>query len=115
MDLNPYQSPREIGYLPPKQPSRWWDFVACVVTALLIHAVVQAAGQAYRISGLDWSGPFQTKAFKAILVLLGIAYVALMIVGLLVLPRRRRNIASASHRVGTRFASPHGGTRFGPI
>lgn len=59
MDVNPYESPRESGYEPPRVRSGWWDFVACVMTALVIFAILQAAVQAYRLSGLDWSRQFR--------------------------------------------------------
>jgi hypothetical protein len=59
MEQNPYESPRGFGYEPPRVRSGWRDFVACVVTALIIFAILEAAGitaaQAYRKSGLDWS------------------------------------------------------------
>jgi hypothetical protein len=63
MQINPYQSPCEVGYGPPRIRSRWWDFVACVTTALLIFAVLEgvvlAAAHAYQKLGLDWSREFQ--------------------------------------------------------
>jgi hypothetical protein len=80
MEQNPYESPRECGYDPPRVRSRWWDFVACVGTALVIHAVLQAAGQAYRISGLDWSRQFKTLGQIFVVIAL-LAYAILFALG----------------------------------
>src|SRR5262245_37630312 len=63
MDVNPYQSPEEIGYSPPRQRSGWWDFLACVVTASLVFPVLIAAilavVEVYEASGLNWSRQFR--------------------------------------------------------
>ena len=78
---NPYESPRELGYGRPTQRSRWWDFIACVAMALLIHAVIQAAGQMYRILELDWTSPL--RPWRGHLIAIGqfvfIAFVAFII------------------------------------
>jgi hypothetical protein len=78
MDVNPYESPREFGYHRPRQRSGWWDFLACVATAVLIHAVIQAAVHTYRVLGLDWTTRFAPwrGVLLALLQVVFIAYVA---------------------------------------
>src|SRR5262245_48324704 len=93
MDVNPYESPLETGYSPPRRHSNWWDFVACVAVALLIHAVIQAAVQAYRILGLDWVSPFANwygfirVTYMAVLAL----YVVFIVAGLVIMRWGRAN------------------------
>ena len=59
MVSNPYESPRELGYGRPTQRSRWWDFIACIATALLISCGISSCGSNLSILGLDWTSPFR--------------------------------------------------------
>jgi hypothetical protein len=54
MDVNPYESPKAVGYQPSRKRSRWGDVLACVGTGIVIHLGVQAIAQFIRISGWDW-------------------------------------------------------------
>ncbi|HZL89644.1 MAG TPA: hypothetical protein VFB96_14865 [Pirellulaceae bacterium] len=56
MQVNPYESPREAGYRPPKPKSGFLDGMACIATALLIHAIVQAIGLACLVWDLNFLG-----------------------------------------------------------
>jgi hypothetical protein len=95
MDVNPYEPPSESGYSTPRKRSGWRDFVACVAVALLIHAVIQSAAQAYRILGLDWTSRFADwngfirVTYTAVLAVILAMYVVLA--GLVMFRRRKAN------------------------
>jgi len=91
MDGNPYQSPSETGYATPRKRSGWWDFVACVSVALLIHAVIQSAPHAYRILGLDWTSPFADwyGFFRVTYIAVLAAILAMYVVGIAFVVFRR--------------------------
>jgi hypothetical protein len=95
MEVNPYDSPREVGYFQPRQTSRWWDVVACVVTAVLIHGVLQAGVHTYIFLELNWGKYFAPWRgwLTALGQLLGVAWLAFMIFGLIFARWRKRRAA----------------------